>query len=64
MPFVNPWSVDGPATQSLMVARVDASAQGQLQGALQSLRGLCSLVTPVLFTQVFVLGTLLLAGAP
>jgi DHA1 family tetracycline resistance protein-like MFS transporter len=64
IPFVNLWSINGPAMQSLMVARVEPSAQGQLQGALQSLRGLCSLVTPVLFTQVFVLGTPLLAGAP
>jgi DHA1 family tetracycline resistance protein-like MFS transporter len=64
VPFVNLWSINGPAMQSLMVARVDPTAQGQLQGALQSLRGLCSLVTPVLFTQVFVLGTPLLAGAP
>jgi DHA1 family tetracycline resistance protein-like MFS transporter len=64
VPLINLWSINGPAMQSLMVARVDASAQGQLQGALQSLRGLCSLVTPVLFTQVFVLGTPVLAGAP
>jgi DHA1 family tetracycline resistance protein-like MFS transporter len=64
IPLINLWSINGPAMQSLMVARVEASAQGQLQGALQSLRGLCSLVTPVLFTQVFVLGTPLLAGAP
>ncbi len=64
VPLINLWSINGPAMQSLMVAGVDASAQGQLQGALQSLRGLCSLVTPLLFTQVFVLGTPLLAGAP
>jgi DHA1 family tetracycline resistance protein-like MFS transporter len=64
IPLINLWSINGPAMQSLMVASVDATAQGQLQGALQSLRGLCSLVTPVLFTQVFVLGTPLLAGAP
>lgn len=64
VPLINLWSINGPAMQSLMVARVAPSAQGQLQGALQSLRGLCSLVTPLLFTQVFVLGTPLLAGAP
>lgn len=64
IPLINLWSINGPAMQSLMVARVAATEQGQLQGALQSLRGLCSLVTPVLFTQVFVLGTPLLAGAP
>ena len=64
MPLINLWSLNGPAMQSLMVSCVDPSAQGQLQGALQSLRGLCKLVTPLLFTQVFVLGTPLLAGAP
>jgi DHA1 family tetracycline resistance protein-like MFS transporter len=64
VPLINLWSINGPAMQSLMVSCVAPSAQGQLQGALQSLRGLCSLLTPVLFTQVFVLGTPLLAGAP
>jgi DHA1 family tetracycline resistance protein-like MFS transporter len=64
IPFVNLWSINGPAMQSLMVARVDPARQGQLQGALQSLRGLCSLVTPILFTQTFVLGTPHVAGAP
>ncbi len=64
IPLINLWSLNGPAMQSLMVARVDASMQGQLQGALHSLRGMCSLVTPVLFTQTFVLATPHLAGAP
>ena len=35
VPLVNLWSINGPAMQSLMVARVDASAQGQLQGEIQ-----------------------------
>jgi DHA1 family tetracycline resistance protein-like MFS transporter len=64
VPFVNLWSINGPAMQSLMVGAVDPSAQGQLQGALQSLRGLCALVTPLLFTQTFVLATPYLEGAP
>jgi DHA1 family tetracycline resistance protein-like MFS transporter len=64
IPFINLWAINGPALQSLMVARVDPSAQGRLQGALQSVRGLCSLVTPLLFTQTFVHGSAWLAGAP
>jgi DHA1 family tetracycline resistance protein-like MFS transporter len=64
IPFINLWGINGPAMQSLMVARVDPTMQGQLQGALHSLRGLCSLVTPLLFTQTFVLATPFLAGAP
>jgi DHA1 family tetracycline resistance protein-like MFS transporter len=39
--------------QSLMSQRVDASSQGKLQGAINSLRALTGMVGPVLFTQVF-----------
>ncbi len=53
IPLVALWGVYGPALQGLMVAEVSASEQGRLQGALQSLRGLCELGTPVLYTQVF-----------
>jgi len=42
----------GPAAQSLMSRRVDASEQGQLQGALTALRGLMGLIGPLLFTGV------------
>jgi DHA1 family tetracycline resistance protein-like MFS transporter len=47
------WGVAGPAMQSLMSQRVDASSQGKLQGAVNSLRALTGMVGPVLFTQVF-----------
>lgn len=70
IPVVSLWGIYGAALQGLMVAHVEASRQGQLQGALQSLRGLCSLFTPVLYTQVFARfadpgqGPPRLAGAP
>jgi DHA1 family tetracycline resistance protein-like MFS transporter len=53
IPFVALWGVAGPAMQSLMSQRVDASSQGKLQGAINSLRALTGMVGPVLFTQVF-----------
>lgn len=39
--------------QSLMSQRVDASSQGKLQGAINSLRALTGMAGPLLFTQVF-----------
>jgi len=53
IPFIALWGVAGPAIQSLMSQRVDASSQGKLQGAINSLRALTGMVGPVLFTQVF-----------
>jgi DHA1 family tetracycline resistance protein-like MFS transporter len=53
IPFVALWGVAGPAMQSLMSQRVDATSQGKLQGAINSLRALTGMAGPVLFTQVF-----------
>jgi len=53
IPFIALWGVAGPAMQSLMSQRVDASSQGKLQGAVNSLRALTGMVGPLLFTQVF-----------
>jgi len=53
IPFIALWGVTGPAVQSLMSQRVDATSQGKLQGAVNSLRALTGMVGPVLFTQVF-----------
>jgi MFS transporter, DHA1 family, tetracycline resistance protein len=53
IPLIALWGVAGPAMQSLMSQRVDASSQGKLQGAINSLRALTGMVGPVLFTQVF-----------
>ena len=53
IPFIALWGVAGPAMQSLMSQRVDASSQGKLQGAVNSLRAVTGMVGPILFTQVF-----------
>lgn len=70
LPIVALWGIYSAALQGLMVRHVDASHQGQLQGALHSLRGLCELFTPLLYTQIFARladpgqGPPRLAGAP
>jgi MFS transporter, DHA1 family, tetracycline resistance protein len=53
MPLIALWGVAGPAIQSLMSRRVDHSSQGKLQGAINSLRSITTMVAPVMFTQVF-----------
>jgi MFS transporter, DHA1 family, tetracycline resistance protein len=53
IPFIALWGVAGPAMQSLMSQLVDATSQGKLQGAINSLRALTGMVGPILFTQVF-----------
>ena len=53
IPFIALWGVAGPSMQSLMSQRVDASSQGKLQGAINSLRAVTGMLGPVLFTQVF-----------
>jgi DHA1 family tetracycline resistance protein-like MFS transporter len=47
------WGMWTPATLGLMTRRVSANAQGQLQGATSSLRGIAGLFGPTLFTQTF-----------
>ena len=47
------WGLYGPPMQSLMSRRVDSSAQGRLQGALSSLRGIGFMLGPGLFTLAF-----------
>ena len=52
-PLMALWGLSGPAAQGLMTRRVNASEQGQLQGANGSLRGISGLVGPGLFTLTF-----------
>ncbi len=47
------WSLAGPTSQSLMTRRVSPSEQGELQGALASLRGIAMLIGPGLFSLTF-----------
>ena len=42
-----------PAMQSLMTARINEDAQGELQGAIASMISLTSIIGPVVMTSVF-----------
>jgi DHA1 family tetracycline resistance protein-like MFS transporter len=47
------WAIAGPAAQGMMTHRVSAAEQGELQGAISSLRGIAMLIGPGLFSFVF-----------
>jgi DHA1 family tetracycline resistance protein-like MFS transporter len=68
MPVMALWSFIGPATQGIMTRHVDASEQGQLQGANGSLGAIAGLIAPIIFAQLFAraisAGGTALAGAP
>lgn len=53
VPLVALWGLSGPAMQALMSRHIGPSEQGQLQGALSSIRGLTGMLGPLLFTQIF-----------
>lgn len=53
MPLLNLTSIAWPATQSIMSRAAGANEQGQLQGAINSLRGIAGVVGPSLFTWIF-----------
>jgi DHA1 family tetracycline resistance protein-like MFS transporter len=53
IPFVSLSGIAGPSLQALATRHVDSTEQGQLQGALSSLRGVGMMIGPVLFTQTF-----------
>jgi DHA1 family tetracycline resistance protein-like MFS transporter len=53
IPILNLMSVTWPSAQSIMSREVKPSEQGQMQGAIQSLRGLAGIFGPGMFTYVF-----------
>jgi DHA1 family tetracycline resistance protein-like MFS transporter len=53
MPIMAFWGVAGAAFQGLASTEVDPTEQGQLQGALQSIRGIAGLIGPGLYTLAF-----------
>lgn len=53
IPLMALWGMSGPAAQGLMTQRVGAMEQGQLAGALTSLRGIAGMLGPSLFTFTF-----------
>jgi MFS transporter, DHA1 family, tetracycline resistance protein len=53
LPIAALWGFYGPAAQTLMTQQVSASEQGRLQGALGTLMGVASILSPPLYTRVF-----------
>jgi DHA1 family tetracycline resistance protein-like MFS transporter len=53
LPVGGLWGLAGPASQALMSRRVSASEQGELQGALGSVRSVAMLVAPSIFSLTF-----------
>ena len=51
--FIALQGVANPSFQSLMSRRVDPGEQGQLQGAIGSMRALTGMIGPLIFTQTF-----------
>jgi hypothetical protein len=53
IPVISVWNIPGPAAQGMMTHRVSEREQGELQGAISSLRSLAVLIGPSLFTLTF-----------
>jgi DHA1 family tetracycline resistance protein-like MFS transporter len=53
IPLLNMMTFTWPAAQSIMSHKVSPSEQGQLQGAINSLRGIAGLFGPGIFTYIF-----------
>ena len=53
LPLLNLMSLTWPASQSLMTRGAAANEQGQMQGAINGLRGLTGMAGPALFTYIF-----------
>jgi DHA1 family tetracycline resistance protein-like MFS transporter len=53
IPFLNMMTLTWPAAQSLLSRMTSPSEQGQLQGAINSLRGIAGLLGPGFFTYIF-----------
>jgi len=53
IPLWSLFGLFGPSLQGIATQQVEPTQQGQLQGALSSLRSMASLIAPLLFTQTF-----------
>jgi DHA1 family tetracycline resistance protein-like MFS transporter len=53
IPVMMIWTISGPAAQGMMTRRVSESEQGELQGAISSLRAVAFMFGPGLFTFTF-----------
>jgi DHA1 family tetracycline resistance protein-like MFS transporter len=53
IPIISLWNIAMPAAQSMMTHRVSEREQGELQGALQSMRAITFIAGPWLFLRIF-----------
>jgi DHA1 family tetracycline resistance protein-like MFS transporter len=53
IPVISLWNISFPAAQGLMTHRVSEREQGELQGAIQSLRSIAFIIGPFLFSRTF-----------
>jgi DHA1 family tetracycline resistance protein-like MFS transporter len=53
IPVISIWGISGPAAQGMMTHRVSEREQGELQGAISSLRSVAVLIGPGLFAWTF-----------
>ena len=53
IPIISLWNISMPAAQSMMTHRVNEREQGELQGAVQSMRSITFIIGPWLFLQIF-----------
>jgi MFS transporter, DHA1 family, tetracycline resistance protein len=53
IPIISLWNISMPAAQSMMTQRVSEREQGELQGALYSMRSITLIVGSWLFPQIF-----------
>jgi DHA1 family tetracycline resistance protein-like MFS transporter len=53
VPIISMWNISMPAAQGMMTRRVSEREQGELQGALGSMRSITFIIGPVLFSQTF-----------
>ncbi len=68
LPLTGMWGIAGPPLQSALTKHVSASEQGELQGAIGSVRSIAMIVGPAFFTLLFSAvsanGSYPLVGAP
>ncbi len=53
IPIISLWNIAMPAAQSMMTHRVSEREQGELQGAIQSMRSITFIIGPWVFLKVF-----------
>ena len=53
IPVISLWNISFPAAQGMMTHHVSEREQGELQGAIQSLRSIAFVIGPFLFSGIF-----------